>query len=148
MVIEQLKGLLQKQNMLYGSIDRNDPNSIETADAIAIEVRGVPTVREGDFARYVNEGVGNNWTLQREGPGSYRLQMRKSAAMALRQDTLIRTIETLDHKVNALGVTEASVQQRGGVDTDAEVLVQLPGVDDPVRERHLTNRRDAGVDRG
>jgi preprotein translocase subunit SecD len=39
--------------------------------------------------------------------------------------------------VNALGVAEASVQQRGGVDADAEVLVQLPGVDDPVRVRSI-----------
>jgi preprotein translocase subunit SecD len=136
-VMEQLKDLLQKQGVTYASMDRNEPNSIQTAETVAIEVRGIPTAREGDLTRIVKETAGERWTLQREPTGLYRLQMRKTAALALRQATLTQTIETLDRKVNALGVSEASVQQRGGVDADAEVLVQLPGVDDPVRVRSI-----------
>jgi preprotein translocase subunit SecD len=136
-LIEQLQPLLQKEGITYQSIDRNDPNSIEAAETIAIEVRGVAPAREGDLSRIVNSVSTDKWMLQRVGTDGYRLQMRKSAALALRQDTLSKTIETLDRKVNALGVAEASVQQRGGMDGAAEVLVQLPGVDDPVRVRGI-----------
>ena len=137
LIIEQLKGVLQKHGITYVSIDRNEPISMQTAETIAIEVRGIPTASDGDFARIANQTVGEHWTLQRQAEGLYRLQMRKTAALALSQATLTQTIETLDRKVNALGVSEASVQQRGGVDADAEVLVQLPGVDDPVRVRSI-----------
>ena len=135
--IEQLQELLRKENITYQSIDRNDPASIADAETIAIDIRGVPTAREGDLSRVVTNAAGDKWNLQRAAPGHYRLQIRKSAALAIRQDTMTQTIETLDRKVNALGVAEASVQQRGGVDADAEVLVQLPGVDDPVRVRSI-----------
>jgi preprotein translocase subunit SecD len=39
--------------------------------------------------------------------------------------------------VDALGVAEVAIQQRGGSDGDAEILVQLPGVDDPVRIKSI-----------
>jgi preprotein translocase subunit SecD len=136
-VIEQLQGQLRKETIPYESTVRNDPDSIAAAETIAIEVRGVPAAREGDFLRIVNAVGGDRWTVQREGNGLYRLRMPRSAALALRQDTLTKTIETLDRKVNALGVAEASVQQRGGMDGEAEVLVQLPGLDDPVRVRSI-----------
>jgi preprotein translocase subunit SecD len=136
-LMEQLQPQLQKEGITYASMDRNDPNSIEAAESIAVEVRGVPAAREGDFSRIVSAVGGDRWMLQREGTDVYGLRMRKSAALALRQDTLAKTIETLDRKVNALGVAEASVQQRGGVDGAAEVLVHLPGVDDPVRVRSI-----------
>jgi preprotein translocase subunit SecD len=135
--IERLQSQLQKQGITPQSIDRNDPNSIETAETITVEVRGVPADREADFSRTVSGLSGDTWMLQRAGTDGHRLQIRKSAALAIRQDTLAKTIETLDRKVNALGVAEASVQQRGGVDGAAEVLVQLPGVDDPVRVRSI-----------
>ena len=36
-----------------------------------------------------------------------------------------------------MGVSETSVQQRGGSADDAEILVQLPGVDDPARVKQI-----------
>ncbi len=36
-----------------------------------------------------------------------------------------------------LGLAESSVQQRGGSTTEAEILVQLPGVDDPARVKQI-----------
>ena len=134
--MERLQEQLRKEGITYESMVRNEPDSIAAAETIAIEVRGLPTAREGDFSRIVNALAAETWAIDGRA-GSYRLRMPKSAALALSQATLTQTIETLDRKVNALGVSEASVQQRGGVDADAEVLVQLPGVDDPVRVRSI-----------
>ena len=41
-----------------------------------------------------------------------------------------------DRKINALGLTEATVQQRRE-DADSELLVQMPGVDDPARVKQI-----------
>lgn len=136
-VIEQLKRRLAEQSVSYASIERNDPNSIETAETIAIEMRGVSGGDPDQLKRAVDEATQDRWAVQTTGNGGYRLTVRKEAAIVLRQETLAQTIETLERKVNALGVAEASAQQRGGADGEAEVLVQLPGVDDPARVKGI-----------
>lgn len=136
-VIEQLKPILAKQNVTYSSMDRNDPRSIETAETIQVDIRGVPSNSSVALTRAVNETVGDKWTLAPVTATDYKLMPRREAAAALRQETLIRTMDTLEKKVNGLGVAEASVQRRGGSDGDAEILVQLPGVDDPARVKGI-----------
>ena len=65
------------------------------------------------------------------------MTLKPEAAVKLRQDTLMQSVNTIQKKVNGLGVAEASVQERGGSGGDAEILVQLPGVDDPARVKAL-----------
>ncbi len=135
--IERLTPLLNRDQIRYASIERNEPDSVQAADTIAIDVRGVPPDLGSSFARIAAEVARGTWVLAQQAPGNYRFTMRPEAAVALRHDTLTQTMQTLDRKVNALGVAEASVQQRGGAGGDAEVLVQLPGVDDPARVKNI-----------
>ncbi len=136
-VIEQLKPVLAKQNVEYGSMDRNDPQSIETADTIQIDIRGVAANSSTALAQAVKDAVGDRWILAPTSANGYKLTLRREAAVELRQTTLTGTMDTLDRKVNGLGVVEASVQRRGGSDGEAEILVQLPGVDDPARVKGI-----------
>ncbi|MBL8230577.1 MAG: protein translocase subunit SecD [Bryobacterales bacterium] len=136
-LIERLKESLAKQNIRYDAIDRNDPPSVETANTIQIQVRNVPNEQAGELRRVATDVAGAQWILSGDGPQSYRLNLRPEAAIALRRDTLDRTVSTMERKISGLGVAEASVQLRGGQGGDAEVLVQLPGVDDPSRVRNL-----------
>ncbi len=48
-----------------------------------------------------------------------------------------RTIDTISNRINELGLAETSVQQYGRAGADYEILVQLPGVDDPARVKEL-----------
>ncbi|MGJ5818660.1 protein translocase subunit SecD [Paludibaculum fermentans] len=136
-LIERLNERLQKEQVPYGSIERNDPASIETAESIQVDVRGVPAERAGDFRRVVTDVLGSEWVLTPATSDSYRVNIRKEAAILLRQDTLARSMNTIEKKINGLGVAESSVQQRGGSGGEAEILVQLPGVDDPARVKGI-----------
>lgn len=136
-LIERLTERMKKEQLPYGSIERNDPSTIETAETIQVDVRGVPLDRTADFRRAALDVSGTEWTLTPAGSNSYRLNLRQAAALQLRQDTLARSINTIERKINGLGVAESSVQQRGGAGNEAEILVQLPGVDDPARVKSI-----------
>jgi preprotein translocase subunit SecD len=137
LVIERLKELLKKENIEYTSIDRNEPASIEAAETIQINIKGVPTAKSSEFRRLANDVLGQQWLLSSVSETDYKMNIRNDAALKLHQDTLTQTMSTMEKKVNGLGVAEATVQQRGGSGGQAEILVQLPGVDDPARVKGI-----------
>ncbi len=136
-LIEQLKTALDQQSVPFTAIERNAPASIETAGSIQIDFHGIPAGKSAEFRKTVLETAGERWTLVPASSTTYRLLMRKTAAAELRRETLDRSISTIEKKVNGLGVAEASVQSRGGSEGEAEILVQLPGLDDPARVRSI-----------
>ena len=136
-VIEQLKEQLGTAGIAYGSLDRNDPTTIETADTIEVHLRGVPREKTGEARSLIANATGQRWTVSQQGMTDFKLNLRSEAALRLRQDTLTQSMNTLEKKVNGLGVAEASIQQRGGSDGGVDILVQLPGVDDPARVKGI-----------
>ena len=134
--IERIKDELRKAGINYTEIDRNDPASIEEADRIQINIRGVASERTGDFRAILAERF-PAWTLTPVNSTDYRLNMKPTEALALRKDTVERSIRTIENRVNALGLTEPVIQQRGRAEAEGEILVQLPGVDDPARVKQI-----------
>ena len=135
--IERMKDELRKAGIDYGSLDRNDPATLEQADTIQINIKNVPSTKAGDFRRVVNDLYGVAWILTPLNSTDYKMTMKTSEALKLRKDTVEQSKNTIEKKVNGLGLTESTVQERGNAEKDAQLLVQMPGVDDPARVKEI-----------
>ena len=135
-VIDRLREQLRSAGVNYVSLDRNDPQSIAEADRIEITIKGVDPNKAGAFRQLVTENF-TPWTLTAINPTDYRLNLKPTEAIHLRKDTVTRAMNTIENRVNGLGLAEASVQQAGRTEEEAEILVQLPGVDDPARIKQI-----------
>ncbi len=134
-VADRLKDAMRKAQITAADVEVEDAKSLDDAKNVAVVVKGVPSVQAGTFRGIVGEQF-SQWLLKPLSQTDYRLTMKPTEALALWQQTLAQTKNTIDKKINALGLTEATVQQRRE-DKDSELLVQMPGVDDPGRVKQI-----------
>ncbi|MBV9765783.1 MAG: protein translocase subunit SecD [Acidobacteriaceae bacterium] len=132
---DRLKDALRKANIQFSDIEAEDAKSLQDATKAAIVVKGVPATQAGNFRSVANEQFAQ-WLLTPQNATDYRLTMRPTESLKLWQQVLTQSKNTIDRKINALGLTEATVQQRRE-DADSELLVQMPGVDDPARVKQI-----------
>ena len=97
----------------------------------------MPSTLGGDFRQIVNDNFGNGWILTPVNQTDYRMTLKQTEVLKIKADTITQTKATIANKVNQMGLTEASVQQRGGGANEAQLLVQLPGVDDPAHVKQI-----------
>jgi len=91
-----------------------------------------PAVTAADYERIAKDYLGAFEAI-RPGDGSVRFRMTSAAIAQLRRDIVAQAIETIDNRVNALGVTEPIVAPQG----EDRIVIQLPGVDDPARVKEI-----------
>ncbi len=68
----------------------------------------------------------------------YLLTYPPSAVAAFRSNTMEQAIETITRRINALGLTEPTVQSTGRAQD--EILVELPGEGDPARAKEVISQ--------
>ena len=134
--IERIKNELNRAGIDYASIDRNDPTVIEETDTIQINVKGVNAQKTSAFRSLIGEHF-PGWILSPVNSTDYRMNMKPSELLQVKRDTVERSIQTISNRINNLGLTEPVVQQHGRADAEFEILVQLPGVDDPARVKEI-----------
>jgi preprotein translocase subunit SecD len=134
--VDRLKEELKKDTIEFGEMSRNEPAVLEDADKIEIQVKGVPVAKSSAFRAVVSEQFGE-WILTALNSTDYRLTMKTTEALKLKRDTMSQTTATIERKINGLGLAESSVQPTGRSDAEAELLVQLPGIDDPAHVKQL-----------
>ena len=64
--------------------------------------------------------------------------MRPNIATQLREETVTQALQTIERRVNELGVAEPIVARQGAAD---QILVQLPGVTDVARAKEIIRTR-------
>ncbi|MEP7362742.1 MAG: protein translocase subunit SecD [Acidobacteriota bacterium] len=133
--IERMKDEMGKQSITYTSIERNDP-VFENADKIELTVKGVPLDKTGAFRTLASDYLAQ-YNMTSINSTDYRFNMKPTEALAVRRQTVVAAINTIEKRINGLGLAESTVRQRGRSDGESEVLVEMPGVDDPARIKQI-----------
>jgi preprotein translocase subunit SecD len=128
--VEVLKEQLNKRKIAFGDISKPDPQN--APDRVVL--KGVAPEARKDLLDIVNErlpeyeinsGAENTWTLT----------MKPQTLTELKNKAVQQAIETIRNRIDQLGVSEPTIQEHGL--GQYQILVQLPGVDDPARVKDI-----------
>ena len=133
---ERLKEDLKKQNIAWNSMDTPDVAKVEDAEKVEITIKGIPSTQSSAFRSLVSERF-PNYVLTALNSTDYSMKLKPTDLNDLKVDTVKRAVDTIGNRIDQLGLAEKSVQQYGKAGAKYEVLVQLPGVDDPARAKEL-----------
>jgi preprotein translocase subunit SecD len=98
-------------------------------------VEGVPPVNDQQFRTVADNQFGLTFTRDQTGPGNYTFRMRPNIIITRRDETVAQAVQTLERRVNELGVSEPWVGPYGTAGD--EIIVQLPGLKDPERAKAI-----------
>ena len=109
-------------------------------DSTHILVKGVPLARVQDVQALAREQF-SDWNVSQAvdsatQTATLNLALKVSEAVAMRTRTLEQARETIVRRIDALGIIEPVVADYGKPE-DYELVVELPGVDDPGRVRDI-----------
>jgi preprotein translocase subunit SecD len=105
---------------------------------IAFTIAGVPQDRDAEFRRIADQYVGLNFDREQIAGGgalTYRFRIKPNIQRTLREEAVQQAIQTIDRRVNELGVAEPYVAEHGP--DGQQILVQLPGVTDINRAKEI-----------
>jgi preprotein translocase subunit SecD len=124
--VDQLTKQLRDRSIIAGEIRRVDDTHIL--------VRDVAPASASSFRDLVNAQF-TNWNIApAAGENSgYLLTMKQSVVSDIQHQTMDQSLETVERRINALGLTEPTIAFTGR--SDDEILVQLPGEGDPTRAK-------------
>ena len=121
---------MQSNKLIFGGIvpDVDSPQIIHitgTEPGKSSAVRNELNDRYGTEYEVAGGGADNAWTLT----------MKQSQLLDLQTKTVDQAIDTIRDRVDKLGVSEPVIQKYGLGDN--QILVELPGIDDPERVRDI-----------
>ena len=124
---EQLREALSAAGITVGAINVTSPT--------AFRVEGVPPDKDAEFRRIAEDQTNVNYERSSGSGGAYEFAMRPNIARGLREQTMVQAHDTIDRRVNELGVAEPNIAQHG--DDGDQLLVQLPGISDVARAKDI-----------
>jgi preprotein translocase subunit SecD len=130
--IETLKDQLAKSNVTGATITKPDPDNHPEQ----VVVQNLP--QDSTVSSRLQEIVKDNlpdYDAIRGPNNSWFVTMKPSSLSDLKARTVDKSIEAIRRRVDSLGVSEPVIQ-KNGMGND-QILVQLPGVDDPGRVKDI-----------
>jgi preprotein translocase subunit SecD len=135
-VVDSMQEERRKGNLDFTAVDRNDPTTIATADTVQVNVHGVNPNKISQFRSFVADHY-PQWIVTPVNASDFKFNLKPSELVDIKRRAVEQSIETIKNRVDALGLAEAPVQQQGRADSEFEILVQLPGIDDPARVKDI-----------
>jgi preprotein translocase subunit SecD len=127
--IDSLREETRSRNISIAGFDRNDPQTLQDTDSIQINIHGVDQA-QAQLLRNIVTKKFDTWTLTPVNANDYRMNLKPTALVDLKRNTVEQSVQTIERRVNALGLVEPTIQPYGDPVTKSDILVELPGVDD------------------
>jgi preprotein translocase subunit SecD len=124
---EQLREALRTAGVTFTSITVTSPTSFH--------VEGVTQEKDADFTRIAEDQTTTEYDRNSGAGGTYDFNMKPNVAVTMRDQAVTQARETIDRRVNELGVAEPNISLYG--QSNNEILVQLPGVTDVARAKEI-----------
>jgi preprotein translocase subunit SecD len=124
--VDQLSKQVRDKNIVVGEIRRVDNEHILVRDVAPASANAFKDLVSNQFQEW-------NLTPAAGEASGYLLTMKPSVVSDLRKNTMDQSLETIERRINALGLTEPTIAFTGR--SDDEILVQLPGEGDPTRAK-------------
>src|SRR5579862_8190053 len=128
--VEILKDQLNKRKISFADISKPDPQNAPAK----VVLKGVSADDRKDLLDIVSERL-PEYNLTSGAENSWTLTMKPQILADLKNKAVAQAIETIRNRIDALGVSEPTIQEHGL--GQYQILVQLPGVDDPGRVKDI-----------
>jgi preprotein translocase subunit SecD len=128
--IETLKEQLNKRKIAFSDISQ--PNAQNNPDRVVL--KGVSPDGRKDLLDIANERL-PEYNLNSGADNTWILSMKPQMLSDLKNKAVTQAIETIRNRIDSLGVSEPTIQEHGL--GQYQILVQLPGVDDPGRVKDI-----------
>ena len=120
--VERLRERLSQAGVQYAKLEVTDPTTFV-----------VEGIQNDQAFRQAAVEVDTVYSRS-SGAGSYTYTMRPNIAAQLHEETVTQALQTIERRVNDLGVAEPIIARHSAAD---QILVQLPGVTDVARAKEI-----------
>jgi len=114
------------------SADATKPDPVNAPDKIVI--KGVPSDSISDLRSIISDHL-PTYDATSGAENTFTLAMKPQALIELKNRAVQQAIDTIRNRIDTLGVSEPTIEEHGL--GDYQILVQLPGVDDPARVKEI-----------
>jgi preprotein translocase subunit SecD len=118
---------------------RNAGISIGAATATSekqFKIEGVPSAQDAAFRQALaSTSVEANFDRSPGAGGTYTFTLKPNIERQLRVESVVQAQQTIERRVNELGVAEPSIARQG--QAGDQILVELPGLDDVNRAKSI-----------
>lgn len=128
--IEVLKDQFRSHKIDYTDISQSDPQN--NPDHLVL--KGIPVDARTDLRNIVQDRL-PEYDITSGPDNTWNMAMKTSNLNDLKNRAVTEAIDTIRNRIDALGVSEPTIQEHGL--GQYQILVQLPGVDDPARVKEI-----------
>jgi preprotein translocase subunit SecD len=128
--VERIKADLRSRKITYAEISKPDP--VNNPDQIVL--KGVAPEQSSDLRSIVSDRL-PEYTLTSGAENTWTVAMKAQSLAELKKRAVTQAIETIRNRIDQLGVSEPVIEEHGL--GQYQILVQLPGVDDPARVKEI-----------
>jgi len=122
--VERLRDLLKTRNVPF--------SSLTATNATEFKIEGIPSEQDSAF-REAAADLETNYARSPGANGSYTFALRPNVAIQMREQSVIQARQTIERRVNELGVAEPTIVPQN----NDQIVVELPGVTDIAQAKSI-----------